>query len=255
MELLKSARRRSLWSETLYVVLNILLAVALLSIVLVVAVPWPAFGLVVLSKWRIFAVRSRYWMANIRANMIDIIVGFSIVVYLYAATGSLMTQGVLTAIYIAWLLFIKPRSKRSFIAVQALIGLTLGVGAIIQLSPTWPAVAVVLAMWLVGYSAARHVMSAQKESHINFLSLLWGFVVAEIGWLTYHWTIGYNVMGNLQLAQATIIIVSLSFLAERVYMSYHRNETIRSADIILPALLSLGIIGIVLFIFGGAATL
>ena len=78
MELLKSVRKRSFLSKVAYVILNIALAVALLVIVIVVNVPWPALGLVLLSKWRIFAVRSRYWIANIRANMIDLIVSLRI---------------------------------------------------------------------------------------------------------------------------------------------------------------------------------
>src|SRR6478735_5599239 len=115
MELLKSVRKRSFLSEVAYVVLNIALAIALLVIVLVVNVPWPALGLVLLSKWRIFAVRSRYWLANIRANMIDVIVGVSMVVLLYSAAGDLTAQISLTALYIAWLLFLKPRSKRQYV--------------------------------------------------------------------------------------------------------------------------------------------
>jgi hypothetical protein len=194
-------------------------------------------------------------MANIRANMVDIIVGFSIVVYLYGATGSLATQIALTIFYAIWLLFIKPRSKRTFIAVQAFIGLTLGIGAVIQVSPSWPASLVVFLSWLIGYSAARHVMSAEKESHINFLSLLWGFVVAEVAWLTYHWTIGYSLFGDLQLAQSTIIIAALSFIAERIYVSYHRHGAIRYSDVMLPTVLGVSIIGIVVFLFGGAATI
>jgi len=144
MELLKTARRRSLVSEGLYIVLNIALAVALLVVVLVVATPWPAFGLVLLSKWRVFAVRSRYWLANIRANLIDAIVGVSLVVFLYAATGSLATQIILTLLYVVWLLFIKPRSSQRYITLQAAIGLTMGLAAISQVSFGWPSSVVVL---------------------------------------------------------------------------------------------------------------
>ncbi len=255
MELLKTARRRSVWSEIIYVLLNILLAITILIAVLATTTPWLAFGLILLSKWRVLAVRSRYWMANIRANMVDMIVGFSVVVFLNAAQGDLVIQIALTALYIGWLLFIKPRSKRSIVALQALIGVLFGIGAIMQLSPSWPASLVVILSWLVGYSAARHIMSVQHESHINFLSLLWGFVVAEIAWLTYHWTISYTVAGNLQLAQSTIIIVALSFLAERIYMSYHHHQQIRMNDIILPALLSLSVIAVVVFVFGRAASI
>ena len=255
MDLLKSARRRSFLSEVAYVILNITLAVMLLVLVLVVNVPWPALGLVLLSKWRIFAVRSRYWAANIRANMVDVIVGLSMVVFLYSAVGDLPTQIGLTALYVAWLLFLKPKSKRTYVAAQAMVGLVFGIGAIVQLSPDLPASVVVVLSWLVGYASARHILSVQHESHINFLSLLWGFVVAEIMWLAYHWTIGYQIGNTLQLAQVVIIVAALSFLAERVYVSYHKNGQVNSSEVMMPALLTVSAIGVVLFVFGGAATI
>lgn len=255
MELLRSVRRRSFLSEVAYIVLNIALAITLFVLVLVVNVPWPAFGLVLLSKWRVFAVRSRYWMANIRANLVDGIVGISMVVLLYAASGDLPTQIGLTALYIAWLLFLKPRSKRAHVVSQAAVGLIFGIAAIVQISPSLPSSAVVLMAWVVGYSAARHVLSVQHESHINFLSILWGFVVAEVMWLGYHWTIGYQVGKSLQLAQIVVVIAALSFMAERIYISYHRNGQVQSNDVMMPVLLSLSIIGVLLFVFGGAATI
>ncbi|HRJ06602.1 MAG TPA: hypothetical protein PK096_03075 [Candidatus Saccharibacteria bacterium] len=255
MDLLKTVGKRSFLSEVIYVVLNLLLAAALLVAVLVVNVPWPALGLVLLSKWRIFAVRSRYWGANIRANLIDIIVGVGMVIFLYSANGDLVVQIILTVLYAGWLLLIKPRSKRAYVAAQALIGLVVGIGSIVQISPLLPSSVVVIAAWLVGYSAARHILSVQHESHINFLSLLWGFVVAEVMWLTYHWTIGYAVFGSLQLSQAMVIIAALSFVAERTYTSFHRNGHVQSNDVVLPALLSLSVIGVLLVVFGRAATI
>ena len=253
MELLRIVRKRSFLSEVAYVILNIALAVMLLVLVLVVNVPWPALGLVLLSKWRIFAVRSRYWAANIRANLVDVIVGISMVIFLYAASGDLTTQIGLTAIYVAWLLFLKPKSKRSYVAAQAMTGLIFGI--VIQVSPDLPASIVVVLGWLVGYASARHILSVQHESHINFLSLLWGFVVAEIMWLSYHWTIGYQVGSTLQLPQVVVILASLSFLAERIYVSFRKHGQVQSSDVMMPTLLTLSIIGVVLFVFGGAATI
>ena len=255
MELLRTARRRSVVSESIYVVLNVLLAVAIFATVFVTASPWYAFVLIVLSKWRVFAVRTRYWGANIRANMIDTIVGFSIVVFMYAASGALYSQVGLTILYIIWLLIIKPRSKKNFVIAQAGIGILFGIGAIMQLSANWPAVVVVLLAWTVGYSAARHVLSVEHETHMNFLSLVWGFVVAEIAWLTYHWTIGYNMPSSIQMTQATIIIMLLSFLAERVHSSYQRDGKVQLQELMLPTLLCISIIGIVLFVFGGTVSI
>lgn len=255
MELLKFVRRRSFLSEVAYVILNILLAVMLLVLVLVVNVPWPALGLVLLSKWRIFAVRSRYWTANIRANLVDVIVGVSMVVLLYSASGDLVTQIALTVLYGVWLLLVKPKSKRAYVSAQAAVGLVFGLAAIVQISPTLPASVVVLMSWIVGYAATRHILSAQHESHINFLSLLWGFVVAEIMWLGYHWTIGYQIGQSLQLSQIVVIVAALSFVAERIYASYRKNDKVVAGEVLMPIVLAMSVIGVVLFVFGGTATI
>ena len=67
MDLLKSSKRRAFLSELVYIVLNVGLAVAILAVVLAIESPLPAIALVLLSKWRVLAVRPRYWMANIKA--------------------------------------------------------------------------------------------------------------------------------------------------------------------------------------------
>lgn len=255
MELFKLVKQRSFLSEAAYVAFNIALPIAVLGLILSTSVPWPAVGLVLLSKWRIFAVRSRYWIANIRANTVDLIVGISTVVYLYAASGDIVTQIALTTMYITWLVFIKPKSKQRFMTAQAAIGLVYGIGAIVQISPTLSASIVVLLAWIVGYATARHVLSGRHETHINVLSLIWGFVVAEIMWLSYHWTIGYQVGESLQLSQMVIVISALSFLAERAYTSFHKHGTVQIADVTLPGLLTVSIVGVTVFFFGGAVAI
>lgn len=251
MELLKSSKRRSVLSELIYIVLNIALAVAILAVVLAIDSPLPAFGLVLLSKWRILAVRPRYWFANIQANMVDVIVSLSVVVLLFAASGALVLQVVLTLLYIGWLLFIKPRSKRSFVALQAGIAIFLGVTALLSVSYDWPASLLVVGMWVIGYSAARHVLGSYEDTHLSFYSLLWGLVFAEIGWLAYHWTFAYTLpgMASIKLSQAALIATALSFLAERAYSSYSHHGTVRVNDIILPGLLSMSVILVVLIFF------
>jgi amino acid permease len=118
---------------------------------------------------------------------------------------------------------------------------------------------VVLLMWLIGYSAARHVLSNYEEAHMSFYSLVWGFVIAEIGWLAYHWTFAYELsgVGDIKLVQSAVIITSLSFVAERIYASYTKHGEVRSGDIILPALLSVSLIVILLVFFNrlGAGTI
>lgn len=255
MDFLKSSKRRSSISEFIYIVLNITFAIAILAIVLIES-PLLALLLVLLGKWRIFAVRPRYWFVNLQTNLVDIIVSISVVFLLYAGGGALPMQILLTLLYIGWLLFIKPRSKRLYVAVQAGIAVFLGVSALMIISASWFATPVVLLMWLIGYSSARHVLSSHSEPYTAFYSLIWGFVFAEFGWLAYHWTFAYSLpgIGTVKLVQIAIIMVALSFFAERIYSSFSRHGEVKSSDVLLPGLLSVSTILILLLFFNQIGT-
>ncbi len=251
MELLRLPNKRSLFSEVVYVALNVALAVAVLAVVWAVESPYAAFLLILLSKWRVLAVRPRYWFANLQANLVDLIVGLSIVVLLYAANGAVATQIIIAALYAVWLLFIKPRSKRSFVAIQAGAAVFLGVSALMMVSYGWWSSLVVLLMWVIGYSTARHILGSYEEAHISFYSLTWGFIFAELGWLFYHWTFAYTLpaAGQIKLSQGALIAIAVSFVAERAYASYEKHGSVHSNDMILPLLLSVSIILILLLFF------
>jgi hypothetical protein len=251
MEFLKSSKRRSLVSEVVYILLNVALAVAILGLVWAISSPAAAFALVLLSKWRVLAVRPRYWFANLQANLIDIIVSISVVILLYSASGAVITQCAITALYIVWLLLIKPRSKRIFISVQAGTATFLGVTALMNVSYEWNVAFVVLAMWLIGYAAARHVLGSYDDAHMSFYSLAWGLMMAEIGWLAYHWAFAYSLpgVGDIKLSQSALVALAISFLAERVYASYGHHGTVRSGDVLLPALFSVSIIFVLVVFF------
>lgn len=135
MELLRVVKHRSLVSELVYVLLNVGLAVTILLVVWAVESPLPAFILILLSKWRIFAVRPRYWLAHVQANLVDLIVSISLVVLLYSAGSAGGEQGVvlqvaIAVLYVIWLLALKPRSKRSFVVAQAGVALFVGTMAL-----------------------------------------------------------------------------------------------------------------------------
>lgn len=251
MDLMKSTKRRSRISEFAYVSMNIGLAVVLLLIVLAVESPYLAFALVLISKWRIFAVRPRYWFANFLANLVDIIVSVSVVVLLYSAAGAIAAQIAFTLLYIVWLLFIKPRSKRSYVIAQSSVAVFLGVTALYTVSFGWNELFVVAIMWLIGYSSARHVLTAHDESRTPFLSLAWGGFIAELGWLFYHWTYAYALpgFGNVKLVQAAVVVLLVSFVAERSYTSWLRHKQIRAADVLMPMILMVSIVLLLVLLF------
>jgi len=264
MEFLKLVRRRSFLSEVVYTVLNIGLAIAIVVVIRYTESIPLALGLVLISKWRVLAVRARYWFVNIRSNLVDLIVSTSVVIGLYTINiaqiddfRKLLLMGIATLLYILWLLVLKPRSKRSYVVAQAGVAIFLGVATLFTISYNWPASLVVIAMWLIGYSAANHVLNTyDDETHTLFLSLAWGVVMAEIGWIAYHWTIAYSMpfITSLFVPQVAIISILVGFVAHKAYDSFYHHQKIRTSDIILPLLFTLSIIAVLIFVFNRVGT-
>lgn len=250
MDLIKSHQRRTKLSEALYVSLNVGLAAALLITALLIQSPWISLLIIVISKWRALAVRPRFWFANLVANMVDIIVGVSVVGLLYAASGNLWLQLAITLLYIGWLLFIKPRSKRSFVTAQAGVAVFLGITALSIVSYSWDAVFFVAVMWTIGYMSIRHVLGSYDEPQTTLYSMAGGFVFAEFGWISFHWLMAYSLpgFGNIQLSQLALLTTLFCLVAERSYASYHRHGQVRWHDIAPAVLLTIAIM-ITLFIF------
>ena len=263
MEFLKTIKRRSFLNEVVYIALNIGLAIVLMIIIRTTGSLWLAFALVVMGKWRIFAVRPRFWIANIQANLVNVIVSISFVVLLYVANSGnagdlqiIIIQSVLVLLDICWLLFLKSQSKRIYIAMQAGVALFVGITAIYYLSFGWIASPIVLLVWLVGYASARHVLgSYDHESHTALLSLVWGLAIAEVSWLAYHWTIAYRlpIITNMLLPQVSIIVLCFGFLTYKSYDSYYHHQKIRFNDIILPLLFTISIVSVLLLVFNGVS--
>ena len=265
MKFLKLVRRRSFLSEVIYTVLNVGFALALVAALVSTDSVWLSIGLVLISKWRILAVRPRYWYANFLSNLVDIIVSVSYVIILFTATKStaisdgqeLGLLGIGTLLYIFWLLVIKPRSKRSFMVAQAGVAVLLGTWALFMVSFAWPASLVVVGMWLIGYSAARHVLgSYDSETHALLIGLIWGLVLAEIGWVAYHWTIAYSLplVNALLLPQVAVITTLASFVAYKCYDSFYHHQKIRMADVLLPILFTVSVMVVLVLLFNRVGT-
>lgn len=256
MELLKAASRRRSWvSETVYVALNVALAVGVLLLVMFFETPLAAFVLVLLSKWRLVAVRPRFWFANIQANLVDIMVGLSAVTLIWQAEGSYVIQVILAVLFAAWLLILKPRSRRRAMSWQAGIALFVSVTALYSVGYQWPSVVTVLGMWVIGYAVARHVLSTyDEEKDMTLLSLLWGFVLAELGWLAYHWTIAYapfEAVTAIKVPQIAIIAIALGYITSLMYDQYQHEGKIRFRRIRWHVIFTAGLVCMLLIFFNG----
>ncbi len=259
MELLKASRRKNLFSEVLHILLNIVLAAAVLGLVVGGSASL-AFLLVIVSKWRILAVRPRYWWANIQANIVDISVSLgSVVLMTLAGTASgqyaLYAQITLAVVWAIWLIFIKPRSGSQWVALQAATSLFIGSWALLSVAHTVSAAVVAASLYIVAYGSAKHVVSARSEDQPTLVAMVFGFLIAEIGWIVYHWTVAYGVanLGDLKVAQGAIVIVLTGLLAERMYYLYMSGRAVRSAEVAIPTVFVVATIAILTIVFKAGA--
>lgn len=263
MELAKSARRHgSLVSEIIYILLNLGVASAVLLLVRLDLVIL-AYSVVLLSKWRVLAVRPRYWWDNIQTNLLDMLFGISIVSFLWqvqSGQGSLTAQQavflqvIFAVLYAVWLIVLKPRTGKVSVQLQALLGELFAISALFSIAYTLPSFAVVIAMWIVGYISAQHVLNLYDEEDITLLSMVWALVLAELGWVAYHWTIAYKVVftsSAFQIPQIVIIVGLLSFFSARGYSLYKEKKTIKPSELLWPGIFVSGLMLVILIFFNG----
>lgn len=177
-----------------------------------------AMATVLLSKWRMFAVKPRFWPANIRANAVDIIVGISTVI-LMANSESGSIQVLWVALYVLWQLVIKPGRSVLRISTQALLGQTYGLMALFVAWPSAPLAALVVLGWAICYLSARHYLSSFDEPYTALYSHIWGYFAAALMWLSSHWLVYYGVV-----SQPALLLTVLGFGLGGLYYLYETDR-------------------------------
>ena len=230
---------RSKFGSLLYYALNSLLAISVLFLIVVTNSWILAIILTIVSKWRVFTVRPNYWWANIKANLVDFIVGISFVFLIYYAgtteTIGLMdinwlggnnisfAQILLTALYAFWLLWLKVRSITWAVNLQALVALFLGLTVFGNMLATEDSIFLVIVAFIVGFGAARHALM-NIEGDTGSLDLLFGLVTAELAWVGDHWLYAYPIpTTNLKIPQLAIITSIFAFALIKIYSSVSLN--------------------------------
>ncbi|MDR1032815.1 MAG: hypothetical protein LBL84_02265 [Candidatus Nomurabacteria bacterium] len=256
---LNAKRSKTLLSQGLYIGLNVLMALLVLVLVLVTNSPVPSCILVLLGKWRIFAVRPRYWLMNLKANLVDIIVGLSVAFCIYLISDSyIVAQAILAALYAVWLVFVKPSSKPAMVSIQAGAALILSTTVVASMCYSYPPIVVVLLSALIGYAAVRHILvtNLNDENSPELVSFAAGLVMAELSWAAYHWLVAYSVPGtSLKVPQFTIIAALLGYVAIMIYKAHYDEDgaKIHPGDIIPPVVFAIAVIIVMLVAFSGAS--
>lgn len=171
-----------------------------------------ALALILLSKWRMLAVRPRHWPANIRANSVDIIVGLSVLVFMTHNEPLVLTQLAWAIAYAVWLLIIKPRSDLLSVSLQALVAQFLGLVAIFITWSNQPLPILIISTWAVCYSAARHFFVSFEEPYTSLYSHTWGYFAAALVWVLGHWLLFYGI-----IAQPILLLLVIGYGLATLY--------------------------------------
>lgn len=191
---------------------------------------WLPLLVILLSKWRIFAVRPRFWPANIRANAVDLMVGVSVVIFMFEA-NEMGYQMLWAAAYGLWLLFIKPSSSLLFVSVQAGVGQLCGLTALFIVSgktldgnllgwTSLPIGLMLLAGGTICYLAARHFFDSFNEPYAKMLAYVWGYFAAATTWLLGHMLVVYPDQDGV-VAHPTLLLSAIGYTLAAVYYLEH----------------------------------
>jgi hypothetical protein len=178
-----------------------------------------AVALVLLSKWRMLAVRPRFWLALIRANGVDLIVGIAVVVFMQLLMVHLWAQCIFVALYIGWLLYIKPGTSILMVSLQAFVAQLAGLMALYLAWPDGSLYGLVIMSALICYLSARHFFDSFEEPYSRMLAYLWAYFAAGLVWVLGHWLLIYGFV-----AQPVIVLTAIGYgLAVLYYLDHHEK--------------------------------
>jgi hypothetical protein len=230
--------------DVLHIFVNVLFVAVIYAMVAFWNLTPLAIILVILSKWRILAVQPRFWLPNIKANLVDLIVGISTIILTFEALHSWVAVFWML-LYLAWLLFLKPQAQDIWVGMQAFWAQLIGLTALF-VSPNFIRQTLVVCglAWLICWAAARHYFSNYEEPHYRTLGLVWGFFMSQLIWISLHWVQYYIVFGT-KLVTIAIVVGIISAALGSIYHAYKR-EVLQRAVIIENSLFAGALLMVVL---------
>ncbi len=245
-------KSRNIASSFVHVFLNLLLGIGAVLITVLSNSPLLGILLVLVSKWRVFAVRLRYIWLNIKANLVDLIVGLSVVlISFYAGNDFLPVHVLLALFYSVWLIIIKPLSNDLATAVQSAIAVFLGTTACVMMTSELDSIVLILLEFLIGYACSRHVLSQSEDKNYTLTTFVCGLIFAEIAWLCNSWSIVYTFGSTgIRIPQVSLILTIFVFVYNRVRQATIKyQDDFRFKHILAPVLFGGIIISIIVLLF------
>ncbi|MBQ3352208.1 hypothetical protein IJG91_00885 [Candidatus Saccharibacteria bacterium] len=245
-------KSRNVISSILHVLLNILLGVGSIAITVISGSWIIGLVLVLISKWRIFAVRPRFWFTNIKSSLVDLIVGASFVFITYCSgTEWLLVHIILALGYCIWLIAIKPLSSDIATEVQATFAMFIGSTTSSLLFASSNPILMTICCFIIGFSCARHILVQTDDNDFGLIILSCGLVSAEIAWLCNSWLIVYTFgTTGIAVPQISIILTAFTFLVGRMITSARAHDgRISFSEIFAPAIFSVLVVLVIVIWF------
>jgi small-conductance mechanosensitive channel len=186
--------------------------VLLLAALVKINLPALAVLTVVLSKWRIFAIKPRYWATHLKINMVDILFGVSVVglLQIYAKDNYRQMLPILVS-YIIWLLVIKPLSSRLGMSIQAVLAFILSVVVIHRIDALLSSSILALLSGISAYFCYSHYCSTSTFADAK--SQTWAYTVIVIGliyifskWLLFIWLMPAGLLMSLAIGYPLVTL-------------------------------------------------
>jgi hypothetical protein len=208
---INSARR----GQLAHALLNVGLVLVTAFLVFIGLTPI-ALLVVLISKWRVFAVQPHHWLVNVRSNSPDLIVQLSFVIFMSQAED-FFAWVLWIGLYMGWLLYLKPKTDPKFVGAQAMLSQFMGLTALFWISDDIFEIFVVLGSWFIAYVSAQHFLNGYDEPLTRVISIIWALFVAELAWVMYRWLIVYPITDNIIIPQISVVTALLGYVVATLY--------------------------------------
>lgn len=174
-----------------------------------------ALLIILLSKWRMFAVRPRHWLAHLRTNAVDIIASLSFLTFM-VNSSSMSMQLLWLLAYEIWVLYVKPGISTFLVGLQALIAQFVGLTALFIAFQDVSIALYVVTVSAICYFTSRHFFTGFNEENASIYSWIWAFFGGALAWLLGHWLLFYGPISQPAVFLSVIGygLVTLYFLDE-----------------------------------------
>jgi hypothetical protein len=174
-----------------------------------------ALAVILLSKWRIFAVRPRHWFAHIRTNAVDLIFSLSILAFM-THTSAMSIQLLWVIAYELWILYIKPGTSPLLVSLQALLAQSAGLIALFVAFENSKLGVYIVGVTAILYFCARHYFGSFEEKNLHAYSWTWALFGACLIWILGHWLLFFGPIAQpaLILAVTGYGLSAMYYLAE-----------------------------------------